>query len=102
MKVLTSANRPKDLTDLKNMIAARSIVFSSQSERVARVALEKPEIVAFGTLQSIAAECCVAPTTVFRVAKMAGFQNFIEFQRLFRQYFMTASPAAARKKLPLE
>ncbi|MEI1252165.1 hypothetical protein V8P78_30455, partial [Rhizobium sp. 6AS6] len=48
----TSVVQPKNLRDLKNMIAARVVVFNGQSERVIRIALEKPELIAFGTLQS--------------------------------------------------
>lgn len=74
----TSNSQPKNLRDLKNMIAARVVVFNGQSERVIRIALEKPELIAFGTLQSIATECSVAPTTIVRVARLAGFANFAD------------------------
>ncbi|XAZ26114.1 MurR/RpiR family transcriptional regulator (plasmid) [Sinorhizobium sp. B11] len=73
--------------DLKNLIAAKMIVFTPQSERVARLVLKRPEVVAFGTTLSIAAECRVGPTTVCRVARLAGFDNFADFKDLFRQHF---------------
>jgi len=87
MKRQTRNSRPTNLSELKNLIAARSIVFTCQSERVARLALEKPEAIAFGTVQSIAAECAVAPTTVSRAARIAGFENFADFKDLFREHF---------------
>jgi DNA-binding MurR/RpiR family transcriptional regulator len=68
------------------MIATRSVVFSGQAERVARLALEKPEAIAFGTLQSVATECSVGRTTVFRVAQRVGFVGFIDFQLLFERH----------------
>lgn len=80
----TSVIQPKNLRDLKNMIAARVVVFNGQSERVIRIALEKPELIAFGTLQSIATECSVAPTTIVRVARLAGFENFADFKAMYR------------------
>ncbi|MFS8049226.1 MurR/RpiR family transcriptional regulator [Rhizobium sp. BR 314] len=92
MKRQTSNSRPRDLGDLKKLIAARAIVFTRQSERVARLAIEKPEVFAFGTLQSIAAECCVGPTTVARAAKMAGFESFADFKDLVREHFKATPP----------
>lgn len=95
MKRQTSNSRPRDLEDLRNMIAARVIVFACQSERVARLALEKPEAIAFGTVQSIAAECCVGPTTVSRAAKAAGCESFADFKDLFRAHFKSTASRRA-------
>ncbi|MFS2152550.1 MurR/RpiR family transcriptional regulator [Rhizobium sp. Rhizsp42] len=95
MKHRLSASEPKDLQELKNMIAARACEFPEQSERVARFALEKPALIAFGTAQSISSACSVAPSTVFRTANALGFTNFSEFRRFFRQHVLASSAAHA-------
>jgi len=74
---------PKDLEAFRQMIATRLIVFPDRSERVARLALDRPEAIAFGTLQSVARECAVANTTVFRAAQAAGFDGFADFRMMF-------------------
>ncbi|MBO9124242.1 MULTISPECIES: MurR/RpiR family transcriptional regulator [unclassified Rhizobium] len=77
---------PTDFASFKQMIAARVIVFSGLEERVARLALDKPEAIAFGTLQSVAKECAVGRTTVFRVAQATGFDGFADFKTMFVQH----------------
>lgn len=77
---------PNDLEAFKQMIAARLIVFPDRLERVVRLALDKPEAIAFGTLQSVARECAVANATVFRAAQAAGFGGFADFRMMFIRY----------------
>ena len=74
---------PEDLEAFKQMIVARLIVFPDRLERVARFALDRPEAIAFGTVRSVARECAVANTTVFRVAQAAGFSGFADFKTMF-------------------
>jgi len=61
----------------------------------ARTARAHPEIVAFGTAQSLADRCGVSPSTVARVAIALGFDNFREFRQVFRQHIREISIRAA-------
>lgn len=81
-----NSGAPKDLAAFKQMIASRQIVFPDRLERVARLAFDRPEAVAFGTLQSVAKECAVATSTVFRAARAAGFDGFSDFKLLFERH----------------
>jgi hypothetical protein len=40
---------PKNLSELRSMIAARSVIFPDQVESVVRKALAEPELIAFGS-----------------------------------------------------
>ncbi|WP_306801670.1 MULTISPECIES: MurR/RpiR family transcriptional regulator [Agrobacterium] len=77
------------------MIVATRLRLPEQQERVARTALAHPETVAFGTAQTLADRCVVSPSTVVRVATALGFDNFREFQQVFRQHIRKISLRAA-------
>ncbi|WP_352943509.1 hypothetical protein [Mesorhizobium sp. M1050] len=83
------------IAELKDMIVATRLSLPEQQERVARTALAHPEIVAFGTAQSLADRCEVSPSTVVRVATALGFDNFREFRQVFRQHIREISIRAA-------
>ncbi|PDT43071.1 transcriptional regulator [Sinorhizobium sp. FG01] len=68
------------------MIASREIVFPDQLERVIRHALLTPELIAFGSSNSVALACSVSPTTVVRLAGFLGFENFRDLRTLFREH----------------
>ena len=77
---------PSSLSELKSMIASREIVFPDQLERVIRYALLTPELIAFGSSNSVALACSVSPTTVVRLAGFLGFENFRDLRTLFREH----------------
>ncbi|MGV2077260.1 MurR/RpiR family transcriptional regulator [Rhizobium sp. 16-545-1B] len=54
-----------------------------------RLLLDHPEIVAFGTLQSVAQRCGVSGTTVTRLASRSGYSGFKEMQAAFRQHLVS-------------
>ncbi|ENN84923.1 hypothetical protein RHSP_83084 [Rhizobium freirei PRF 81] len=83
--------KPNDVRELKGMIAAAGLRLPEQQERVARVALARPDIVAFGTISSLANECVVSPSTVVRMANALGFETFKEFKSLFRQHLRSVA-----------
>ncbi|MER8429223.1 MurR/RpiR family transcriptional regulator [Mesorhizobium caraganae] len=87
--------KPTTIAELKDMIVATRLSLPEQQERVARTALAHPEIVAFGTAQSLADRCGVSPSTVVRVATALGFDNFREFRQVFRQHIREISIRAA-------
>ncbi|MDW9488153.1 transcriptional regulator [Sinorhizobium meliloti] len=77
---------PSSLPELKSMIASRQLVFPDRFERVIRRALVTPELIAFGSSNSVALACSVSPTTVVRLAGFLGFENYRDLRTLFREH----------------
>ncbi|ABC91136.1 hypothetical conserved protein [Rhizobium etli CFN 42] len=94
MDLNSTVKRPSDIGELKSMIVAAGLRLPEQQERVARIALVRPEMIAFGTISSVAIECHVSPSTVARVATSLGFDSFKEFKACFRQHLRNISASA--------
>ncbi|WP_337442174.1 MurR/RpiR family transcriptional regulator [Sinorhizobium fredii] len=77
---------PADVTELKGILASRALKIPKQLEQVARLALARPDVVAFGSARSIATACSVSPTTVTRLATALGFDSFRDFKLFFQQH----------------
>jgi DNA-binding MurR/RpiR family transcriptional regulator len=77
---------PNNLLELKLMIASKEIALPDQLNRVLREAIARPDLVAFGSSNSIATACRVSPTTVVRLARLLGFNRFRDFRTLFREH----------------
>jgi DNA-binding MurR/RpiR family transcriptional regulator len=75
---------PSTVAELKNLIARRQIILPESLEKVARYALEHPEVFAFDSAKSIARRCAVSPTTVSRLPALLGMETFDELRKLFR------------------
>ncbi|NLS20022.1 MurR/RpiR family transcriptional regulator [Rhizobium sp. P40RR-XXII] len=88
---MTSLKKPESIGELKAMIVRSRLRLPEQQERVARAILARPDIVAFGTISSVASTCVVSPSTVVRVANALGFETFKEFKLFFRQYLRSVS-----------
>ncbi|WP_244519832.1 transcriptional regulator [Ensifer sp. LC384] len=73
------------------MCACRTLKLSKQLERVARTALAKPDLVAFGSARSVAVACSVSPTTVTRLATVLGFDSFRDLKLFFQQHLRRLS-----------
>ncbi|HXV25787.1 MAG TPA: MurR/RpiR family transcriptional regulator [Alphaproteobacteria bacterium] len=86
MRSGAAIRHPTDMLELKEMIAKKHVVFPSELERVMRAALDRPDIIAFGTSRSIADLCGVSPSTVVRLSGHLGFSNFKALRELFRAY----------------
>lgn len=84
--MVNGSARPEDFETLKRLVATRTIVLPTQMERVGRLAFERPHMIAFGTLQSIARDCAVSGHTVSRLANAFGFDSFKEFRTIFRNH----------------
>ncbi|WP_457580949.1 MurR/RpiR family transcriptional regulator [Ensifer canadensis] len=91
MKTNEATRRPGDVTELRGMFASKDLTLPRQLERVARMALAKPDLVAFGSARSVATACSVSPTTVTRLATVLGFDNFRDFKTFFRQHLKRVS-----------
>ncbi|SCB44141.1 hypothetical protein [Rhizobium multihospitium] len=91
---MLSSSRLKTLPsirDLKQLIAERRIDFPALPEQAMRLLLSKPEIIAFGTLQSVARTCGVSRTTINRLASQSGYSGFKEMKGAFRQHLISVA-----------
>jgi DNA-binding MurR/RpiR family transcriptional regulator len=86
IKMSLASKPPTNVTELKGMFASRALKLPKQLEQVARLALERPEVVAFGSARLIAVACSVSPTTVTRLATALGFDSFRDFKLFFQQH----------------
>ena len=77
--------QPKDLAELKGMIAKRQIQVPLKLQRVLEYVLENPADVAFSNTRNLARSCDVSNSTVLRTAKTLGFASFKGFRELFRR-----------------
>ena len=78
-------SQPRDLTELKGMIAKRQILVPVKLQRVLEYVLENPADVAFSNTRNLARNCDVSNFTVVRTAKALGFDDFKGFRELFRR-----------------
>ncbi|WP_370051109.1 transcriptional regulator [Sinorhizobium fredii] len=95
MRGLIEEGPPSSLSELKSMIASRQLEFPDQLERVVRCALVTPELIAFGSSNSVALACSVSPTTVVRLAGFLGFENFRDLRTLFREHLRRRAARAS-------
>lgn len=78
-------SQPKDLAELKGMIAKRQLLAPLKLQRVLEYVFENPADVAFSNTRSLARNCDVSNSTVVRTAKALGFDDFKGFRDLFRR-----------------
>jgi DNA-binding MurR/RpiR family transcriptional regulator len=69
---------------LRSRIRARFGALSPHLQRIARAAMEQPNVIALSTIASIAGELGVQPSTLIRFAKEFGYPGFSDVQRIFR------------------
>ena len=84
---------PTSLTDLQKAIEARYESLSKRLRQVAQYVVDHPSNLAFGTVQVIAQEAGVHPSTLVRFANAFGYSGFSEMQRLFQQKLLQESPS---------
>lgn len=96
MRIRQTFKTPTSIQEMKGLIVTSGLRLTEQQERVARTVLARPDIVAFGTIGSLASECAVSPSTVVRVANSLGFDTFSQFKRVFRTHLLSeaGSPRA--------
>lgn len=71
------------------MFATRSLRFRNQLGQVARRALARPDVVAFGSVRSIAAVCSVSSISGTSLATALGFDSFRDFKLFFQQHLVS-------------
>ena len=86
---------PSDLGELKQVIIDQPDAFAVGMQKVLRLVLMHPDLIAFGTVRAVADTCQVSPSTVVRVARHLGFRDFRALRNLFRNH--VAKQAAKRR-----
>jgi DNA-binding MurR/RpiR family transcriptional regulator len=66
---------------------------SPHLQRLARLALEDPNVVALETITEVAGRARVQPSTVVRFAKEFGFTGFSPLQKVFRLRLIEGEPS---------
>lgn len=69
---------------LRSRIRTRFEGLSPHLQRIARAALEQPNVFALSTIATLAGELDVQPSTLIRFAKEFGYGGFSDVQRIFR------------------
>lgn len=77
---------------LRSRIRARFESLSPHLQRIARAALEQPNVFALSTIATLAGELEVQPSTLIRFAKEFGYGGFSEVQRIFRLRLIEGAP----------
>jgi DNA-binding MurR/RpiR family transcriptional regulator len=96
MKMSEAMKPPTNVTELKGMFASRALKLPKQLEQVARLALARPDVIAFGSARSIAAACSASPTSVARLATALGFDSFRDFKLFFQQHLRRTANSETR------
>lgn len=78
--------KPATLKELKAMIVSKTVIIPERMKRVARLGMERPELIAFGSAASIAEASGVSPATVCRTATKFGFTSLRDFKELFQNH----------------
>ena len=91
-------NRAVTHNELKNAINRAFPALSTQLQRIARFALDKPHDMALGTVAAVAAATSVQPSAVIRFANAVGFGGFSEMQQVFRDHLVERS-ASYRERI---
>ncbi|WP_203226230.1 MurR/RpiR family transcriptional regulator [Rhizobium gallicum] len=69
---------------IKDRIAKRDLLFPARVEEVARLCLDRPEVLAFSSTNHIAKRAGVSSSTVLRFVNMIGFSNIKEARETFQ------------------
>jgi DNA-binding MurR/RpiR family transcriptional regulator len=92
-----SQNRPEakaaplTYADLRARIFERHVGLSRQLQKVARFAIDNPDIVALESVYSVSRSAEVQPSAIVRFAQAFGLDGFSSLQRLFRQNLMAGN-----------
>lgn len=82
---------PVEYQDLQDLITARYGALSGQLQRIARFALDNPNVLALETVTELASRIRVQPSSMVRFAKALGFSGFSPLQQIFRSKLVARS-----------
>ena len=82
--MVQKCERPRNLQEVRDLIALRQVDVAPKAEKVLRFAFEHPADTAFSTMSHLASQCRVSNATVMRLSRCFGFESFRDFRELFR------------------
>jgi DNA-binding MurR/RpiR family transcriptional regulator len=83
---------PQNYEGIVNIITAEYDSLSAGFQQVARFFTQNPNIVALESINSIAKQCGVHPSSLVRFAQQFGYSGFKEMQAVFQTRLATAAP----------
>jgi DNA-binding MurR/RpiR family transcriptional regulator len=90
---IRGANENETFDAFRARLRSRYEHISPHLQRLARLALEDPNVIALETITQIAGRAQVQPSTVVRFAKEFGFSGFSPLQKVFRLRLIEGEPA---------
>jgi len=79
--------------DIKVRIITREIILPAALKQAMQVLLQDPDLVAFGTAKSVAVSCSVSTSSVHRLARQCGYEDFARMRSAFRNHLLQRSRA---------
>jgi len=86
-------NAPSSFDQLRIAFHDQYETLSPQLQRIARTALEDPNMFALETVVSIAEKAEAQPSSLVRFAKAFGYRGFSDMQKVFRLRLIEGAPA---------
>ena len=81
-----SSAKPGTYEELRAVLSSGTIHFPTRLRQVAIFLWQHPNEVALGTINEVARQARVQPSTIVRFAQIFGFAGFSDFQLLFKQH----------------
>jgi DNA-binding MurR/RpiR family transcriptional regulator len=82
--------------EIKVRIIRREIVLPAGLKQTMRALLQHPDLVAFGTAKSVAASCSVSTSSVHRLARQCGYEDFAGMCSAFRNHLVQRSQGSKK------
>lgn len=83
---------PSRYEEIVNMISADYSNLSSGFQKIARFFTQNPNVIALESINAIARQCFVHPSSLVRFAQSFGFSGFKPLQAVFQTRLSTAAP----------
>ena len=93
---------PKHYEGIVNLITERYESLSDGFRQIARVLTQNPNAVAIESINAIAAQCAVHPSSLVRFAQTLGYSGFKEMQAVFQTRLATMAPGFRERISALE
>ena len=91
------APAPASFDGLRETLRRRFDELSPHLQRLARITLDDPNSIAFGTVASVAARAGVQPSSVLRFARALGFAGYPSLQNVCRERLIEGAPTTRQQ-----
>mgnify|MGYP003344139217 FL=1 len=83
---------PRRYEEIVNMITANYNQLSKGFQQIARFFTQNPNVIALESINAIARQCELHPSSLVRFAQSFGFTGFKQLQAVFQTRLSTAAP----------